>query len=120
MFIHGRISLSIKEYNKLNMVNVFFFLFPYMLFLGSVTVKSNGYAGQAVYSCAPDYRLVGVSERTCQRNDTWSDEAPTCEATKCSPPQDLAYGDIEYTDLSPGAVIRLLGVTIDSHRSVCF
>ncbi|KAK3796935.1 hypothetical protein RRG08_032239 [Elysia crispata] len=74
--------------------------------MGSVTVKSNGYAGQAVYSCAPDYRLVGVSERTCQRNDTWSDEAPTCEATKCSPPQDLAYGDIEYTDLSPGAVIR--------------
>ncbi|RUS82417.1 hypothetical protein EGW08_009805, partial [Elysia chlorotica] len=74
--------------------------------MGSLNVKSNGYAGQAIYTCAPDYRLNGVSERTCQMDDTWSGEAPTCEPTKCRPPPDLAHGDVEYTNMSPGGLVR--------------
>ena len=45
---------------------------------GRVSVTGNSPGDMAVYTCDPDYDLVGVSVRQCGSNGEWSGEAPMC------------------------------------------
>ena len=39
----------------------------------------GGYEDVATYSCDTGFSLVGMSERSCQSDGTWSGSEPTCE-----------------------------------------
>ena len=39
----------------------------------------GGYEVVATYSCDTGFSLVGMSERSCQSDGTWSGSEPTCE-----------------------------------------
>ena len=48
---------------------------------GTITFSSGTIEGSvATYSCQAGYNIVGVSERTCQSDGTWSDQEPVCES----------------------------------------
>ncbi|XP_063986412.1 sushi, von Willebrand factor type A, EGF and pentraxin domain-containing protein 1 [Diachasmimorpha longicaudata] len=49
---------------------------------GSTTVGSS-----AVYTCQPDYWLVGERKHECTREGKWSDETPSCELITCEEPE---------------------------------
>lgn len=34
----------------------------------------------ALYNCDPGYNLLGNNTRSCQVNETWSGDTPTCES----------------------------------------
>ena len=46
---------------------------------GRVSVFSNVVGSVARYSCDKGFVLVGVEERTCQRNGLWSSKEPFCD-----------------------------------------
>lgn len=60
---------------------------------GSLAVVANGnhnftgtkFGYTASYECMDGYKLVGVAERVCQENGTWSGEAPSCQTITPSP-----------------------------------
>lgn len=33
----------------------------------------------AAYSCESGYKLIGQATRTCQDDETWSEQEPTCD-----------------------------------------
>lgn len=39
----------------------------------------TGWGGTITYSCDRGYSLVGTKKRTCQKNRSWSGEAPYCQ-----------------------------------------
>ena len=43
-----------------------------------MNVTGNSPGDSAIYSCDPDYDLVGESVRICGNNGMWSGEAPIC------------------------------------------
>ena len=45
---------------------------------GVVTIIKTTYNEIASYSCYSGYILVGVSQRVCRHDKTWSDSAPVC------------------------------------------
>lgn len=47
---------------------------------GILTLPANAtyYGAPALYSCLPNFELVGVSRRLCLENGTWSGDEPTC------------------------------------------
>ena len=45
---------------------------------GLVNVTGNSPGDSAIYTCGPDYDLVGVSVRVCGDDGQWSGEAPIC------------------------------------------
>ena len=45
---------------------------------GMVTWNSLVVGGVATYTCADGFELVGSMTRTCQSNNTWSEEEPIC------------------------------------------
>ena len=45
---------------------------------GMVTWNSLVVGGVTTYTCADGFELVGSMTRTCQSNDTWSEEEPMC------------------------------------------
>ncbi|XP_052776199.1 sushi, von Willebrand factor type A, EGF and pentraxin domain-containing protein 1-like isoform X1 [Mya arenaria] len=47
---------------------------------GEVLVEANSHA---MFVCLEGYSLNGVNESTCQDNDTWSSQAPTCDPVEC-------------------------------------
>ncbi|CAL1545259.1 unnamed protein product [Lymnaea stagnalis] len=73
---------------------------------GSVTVFGKTYTSVAGYSCSRDYKISGVDTRICQINGTWSNEAPTCLSTKCSSPNTVSNGRLDFKDLSIGSIVR--------------
>ena len=46
---------------------------------GDVDVSRTTFEGAAIYTCDPDYRLVGDSMRTCLSSGQWSGSAPICK-----------------------------------------
>ena len=40
----------------------------------------GGYEDVATYSCDTGFNLVGMSERSCQNDGTWSGHEPTCKS----------------------------------------
>ena len=48
---------------------------------GSLLISGTGvYQDTALYVCEDGLNLVGVSERVCQSDGTWSGSAPTCQS----------------------------------------
>lgn len=47
--------------------------------LGSVTVTGRLFNDKATYSCEIGYHVVGLKERTCQADGSWSGSAPVCK-----------------------------------------
>ena len=45
---------------------------------GRVEITSNGTISVADYSCSPGYILIGVGQRTCNTDRTWTTAEPTC------------------------------------------
>ncbi|KAK6179269.1 hypothetical protein SNE40_011671 [Patella caerulea] len=72
---------------------------------GYVNVLGLTYASGASYECAEGYVLDGVSLRTCQLNQTWTDSTPNCKATQCQKPDPVKNGDFDYKDLSIGSIV---------------
>ena len=47
---------------------------------GSVATDNGVTVGQyAIYNCDVGYDLIGLTERVCQLNSTWSGSEPTCK-----------------------------------------
>ena len=46
---------------------------------GMVTFNSTVYASYATYTCDSGYVLVGLEERVCEADGSWSNAAPACE-----------------------------------------
>ncbi|XP_052809452.1 CUB and sushi domain-containing protein 3-like [Mya arenaria] len=66
---------------------------------GYVNVSDGMVAGnKVVYSCKAGYTLVGVSERICEDDSTWSGLMPSC-AKECPELPGLEHG---YIDMSAG------------------
>jgi len=47
---------------------------------GDVSYTTTTEGSVADYSCDEGYDLVGVTQRICQSNNTWSGDVPTCES----------------------------------------
>ena len=50
---------------------------------GSLLISGTGggvYQETVTYACETGFNLVGMSERVCQSNGTWSGSAPTCQS----------------------------------------
>ena len=52
-------------------------------------------ADVAVYSCNLGYELIGVSERICSPNKTWSKTEPRCLPIECLPPLNFSNGHVK-------------------------
>ena len=46
--------------------------------LGSVSLVGRLFGDRATYSCEPGFHLVGLRERTCRADGTWSGQPPAC------------------------------------------
>jgi hypothetical protein len=46
--------------------------------LGSVSLVGRLFGDRATYSCDPGFHLVGLRERTCRADGTWSGQPPAC------------------------------------------
>ena len=52
---------------------------------GSLLISGTGvgvYQDTATYACETGFNLVGMSERVCQSDGTWSGSDPTCQSSK--------------------------------------
>ena len=50
---------------------------------GSLLIPGTGvgvYQETATYACETGFNLVGMSERVCQSDGTWSGSDPTCQS----------------------------------------
>lgn len=76
---------------------------------GTLDITDRWFGSVARYRCDP-YILRGDRERTCQKDGTWSGEAPTCEPPTC-PEMDpavnvvLRAGNIHYVDCGQGLTV---------------
>ncbi|CAI7994706.1 P-selectin [Geodia barretti] len=53
---------------------------------GSLLISGTGagvYQETATYACETGFNLVGMSERVCQSDGTWSGSDPTCQIVQC-------------------------------------
>ncbi|XP_048865206.1 CUB and sushi domain-containing protein 1-like isoform X4 [Brienomyrus brachyistius] len=50
------------------------------------------------FTCEAGYTLVGLAERTCLLNGSWSGTQPMCEAVSCGNPGTPAFGKIVLSD----------------------
>ncbi|XP_069489321.1 complement receptor type 2-like isoform X2 [Ambystoma mexicanum] len=51
--------------------------------------ETFGYQETVVYQCnSDDLSLIGTKTITCQRDETWSDAAPTCQDVRCVTPHE--------------------------------
>jgi len=47
--------------------------------LGSVSLTGRLFGDRATYSCEQGFHVVGLKERTCQADGTWSGQPPACK-----------------------------------------
>ena len=47
--------------------------------IGDVRVTGKTFGSKAIYSCPEKYRVVGMEERICQADGTWSSSPPSCK-----------------------------------------
>ncbi|XP_078686191.1 IgGFc-binding protein-like isoform X4 [Branchiostoma floridae x Branchiostoma belcheri] len=96
---------------------------PYRMAPANGDQSSDGpyYYGDVVtYSCDPGYELVGPTSATCQSDESWSADVPTCQRVEC--PYRMApvngdqssdgpyyYGDVVTYSCDPG--YELVGPT---------
>ncbi|XP_047002642.1 protein lev-9-like [Schistocerca americana] len=60
--------------------------------LGTVTLTGRLFGDRATYSCQLGYHVVGLRERTCQADGTWSGDAPACKQNVyCTSPPVLEH-----------------------------
>ncbi|CAI8052865.1 CUB and sushi domain-containing protein 3 [Geodia barretti] len=67
---------------------------------GSVLIPGTGvgvYQETATYACETGFNLVGMSERVCQSDGTWSGSAPTCNIVECPTLNDPDNGNLKLS-----------------------
>ncbi|KAL3867863.1 hypothetical protein ACJMK2_040709 [Sinanodonta woodiana] len=66
--------------------------------------------GKASYQCYDGFYLVGLQERECQDDQTWSGQDPLCEPKPCEYATDEPFpnGSLNYTSLTFGSYITYL------------
>ena len=47
---------------------------------GNVSFVTTREEGVANYTCNEGYILIGVTQRTCQTNGSWSEDVPACQS----------------------------------------
>lgn len=47
--------------------------------IGDVRITGKTFGSKAIYSCPEKYRVVGMEERLCQADGTWSSSPPACK-----------------------------------------
>ena len=70
------------------------------------------YGNVIMYTCNSGFELIGVNERFCSLDGTWSDSAPYCRALVCEMPN-IRHGDITMA-------IHMNGSVIDLHTATMF
>ncbi len=50
---------------------------------GRANVSGTTVGYSVTYSCNPEYKLIGISNRTCQDNGEWSGTPPSCSRKLC-------------------------------------
>ena len=50
---------------------------------GRANVSGTTVGYTVTYSCNPEYKLIGISTRTCQDNGEWSGTPPSCSRKLC-------------------------------------
>ncbi|XP_022082655.1 sushi, von Willebrand factor type A, EGF and pentraxin domain-containing protein 1-like [Acanthaster planci] len=61
--------------------------------------KSVISGSECTFSCRHGYRLVGSNSLTCQNNERWTNDFPTCQARTCSPRQtSIPDGNVSCSD----------------------
>ena len=50
---------------------------------GRANVSGTTVGYTVTYSCNPEYKLIGISNRTCQDNGEWSGTPPSCSRKLC-------------------------------------
>ncbi|XP_063237081.1 sushi, von Willebrand factor type A, EGF and pentraxin domain-containing protein 1 isoform X2 [Bacillus rossius redtenbacheri] len=60
--------------------------------LGAVTLSGRLFGDRAAYTCEPGYHVVGLQERTCQADGTWSGSMPSCKQNiYCTSPPHIEH-----------------------------
>ncbi|CAI8053959.1 P-selectin [Geodia barretti] len=74
---------------------------------GSVLISGTGvgvYQDTATYACETGFNLVGMSERVCQSDGTWSGSDPTCNMVVCPTLNDPNNGNVELSGNTFGQI----------------
>jgi len=53
------------------------------------------YGEIATYTCESGYDLIGIGQRTCQSDKSWSGSQPSCSIITCPPPSPPTNGQVE-------------------------
>ena len=61
---------------------------------GSVSVVFTTFGASAIYSCEQGYEILGVAERVCLTDGTWSREEPSCVPVDCGPLEAPSNGSV--------------------------
>ncbi|CAI7994704.1 Protein lev-9 [Geodia barretti] len=72
---------------------------------GSLLISGTGagvYQETATYACETGFNLVGMSERVCQSDGTWSGSDPTCQMVMCPTLNDPDNGNLNLSGNSLG------------------
>jgi len=73
---------------------------------GIVEYSGDALGSIVTYSCQEGYRLVGVVQRTCLDNKTWSGDVPTCvPITHCGNPDIPVFGVRLNGNLTVGSTV---------------
>ena len=64
---------------------------------GEVDYSSTAEGSVAMYTCDPDYPLVGSDMRVCQSNGTWTSDEPRCG---CGHPPGIANGTAQWNGVT--------------------
>ena len=89
---------------------------PESLTFGGVNFSNSTIGSVATYRCQEGYRLVGIAQRTCLDNETWSGVVPLCVGiTECGNPDIPVFGVRLNNNFSVGAVVAyscIIGYTL--------
>ncbi|HJL00732.1 MAG TPA: EGF domain-containing protein [Polyangiaceae bacterium LLY-WYZ-15_(1-7)] len=71
---------------------------------GSVDVTETTFGSTATYACGAGFTLVGMMERTCEADGTWSGDDPICTSIDCGPLGNPANGSVDAPSTGFSAV----------------
>lgn len=81
---------------------------PELTLFGTADYPNGTAAGSLVtYICQEGYRLIGVAQRICLDNGSWSGVAPSCNViTKCSRPNVPVFAVTLYNNYTVGSTVK--------------
>ncbi|XP_012938062.1 sushi, von Willebrand factor type A, EGF and pentraxin domain-containing protein 1 [Aplysia californica] len=71
---------------------------------GNALYNSTIFGSKVRYQCNNGYQLFGDAQALCTSTGLWSEGSTRCELIQCSPPVDIANGQVIYSSQSHGSV----------------